>query len=253
MHDPDTNPDIKEIEDLQRSSRRLGLACVFMFWIGPLMALALCMIVAACLSFVANLPDDWVYIAYPVMWSVALFVGVLAAIRQHRACWLRREKGLEKAVPNRLEGGILAYGLLGFVLLFLFVIEPWISNGKRRALEIHSYSNLKQIWITCNNYAEKNDGMLPLSLAQIEASRGPYGSLESPYPMPPDERESTPGYDYFPRGNRDDITNPETVILAKDSMPGPTGRTGVLYLDGRVEWVLPLCSGMPDRNADGTR
>jgi len=110
---------------------------------------------------------------------------------------------------------------------------------------MHSHSNLRQIWIACDNYAEKNDGMLPLSLAQIEASRGPYGSLESPYPMPPDARESTPGYDYFPRGNRNDFSNPGALILAKDSTPGPTGRTGVLYLDGNVEWMLPLAEASP--------
>ncbi|MEI8194750.1 MAG: hypothetical protein WCI73_02455, partial [Phycisphaerae bacterium] len=146
--------------------------------------------------------------------------------------------------------GLLGPGMSGNGML-IGIVTPALQKARERAKTVVSMSNLRQIAVGANLYANENNGMLPPDLGSIL----PYMGNNVRIFVHPDVKvpaEITKGtveqqkawvnanssYVYLHAGEKlATIGNPASVIAVHEKLdlPGKKEQVNVLYMDGHVE------------------
>jgi type II secretory pathway pseudopilin PulG len=136
---------------------------------------------------------------------------------------------------NRAFTLIEALAVVGFFLVIIAALTPFVKMARARAHRTECVTNLRRISLGLHTYASEHSRNFPPSLMTLYPK---YLADEKAFDCPASAFHGTkdiPGYEYK-TGLTEKSPARETIVWDKDGNHHKAGRN-VLRVDGSVEWV----------------
>ncbi len=166
----------------------------------------------------------------------SIFTGIPAVICGHIArSKIRRAGGLQQGAGLALAGLILGYVSIAMVPITAALVLPAVAGAQRKATEVQSMNQARQIVLACSSYANAHGGAFPDTLQELVPE---YLPDQSSLTCPMLQQPGTIGYLYY-GGTQSDA--PDKVLLVSKATGGQGRRiVGRVSGDVRAERYEPL-------------
>lgn len=146
------------------------------------------------------------------------------------------KKGLGAgAIIGIVLGGVLLL-CVPLILCMIGILMPALGKARQSARQIMSSTQMRQVVMALQMYANENLGMYPEAGADLATRLAPYGItpavLTSPNAPP-----VGPSYYYVPLGDSSKITSPHSMIILYENPAIPSRQWNLARADGWVELI----------------
>jgi len=150
----------------------------------------------------------------------AVICGLIAFLRIHRA-------------NGNLTGGrqVIAGLVMAAIGLLLGLMIPPQGIAREKARRANCLSNMKQIGLAIEMYADGHDGKIPQKFDDLR----PYTSLDKRLICPSAKDTNTPSYQILLGGKKWDSPETSNSVVVAEWPFNHRGKHHVLFGDGRIE------------------